>query len=158
MSQFSHQMLDEVQSKDVGPIGDTLNQLMSKLREVNPDDLNQDNQSKLKRLFRRTKASINEVFSRMQSVSSQVDRITIQLDKHKGNLTKDIQLLDHLYEQNKVYFDDVFYTLLLHSVKQEINANELPKLRQHAEQSGNQMDIQSVADMEQFVDRLDKNL
>ena len=34
MSQFSHQMLDEVQSKDVGPIGDTLNQLMSKLREL----------------------------------------------------------------------------------------------------------------------------
>ena len=124
MSQFSHQMLDEVQSKDVGPIGDTLNQLMSKLREVNPDDLNQDNQSKLKRLFRRTKASINEVFSRMQSVSSQVDRITIQLDKHKGNLTKDIQLLDHLYEQNKVYFDDVsLYIAAAQRKKQEINAN-----------------------------------
>ena len=159
MSQFSHQMLDEVQSKDVGPIGDTLNQLMSKLREVNPDDLNQDNQSKLKRLFRRTKASINEVFSRMQSVSSQVDRITIQLDKHKGNLTKDIQLLDHLYEQNKVYFDDVsLYIAAAQRKKQDINANELPKLRQHAEQSGNQMDIQSVADMEQFVDRLDKKI
>ncbi|MCD8763819.1 toxic anion resistance protein [Staphylococcus hominis] len=159
MSQFSHQMLDEVQSKDVGPIGDTLNQLMSKLREVNPDDLNQDNQSKLKRLFRRTKASINEVFSRMQSVSSQVDRITIQLDKHKGNLTKDIQLLDHLYEQNKVYFDDVsLYIAAAQRKKQDINANELPKLRQYAEQSGNQMDIQSVADMEQFVDRLDKKI
>ena len=159
MSQFSHQMLDEVQSKDVGPIGDTLNQLMSKLREVNPDDLNQDNQSKLKRLFRRTKASINEVFSRMQSVSSQVDRITIQLDKHKGNLTKDIQLLDHLYEQNKVYFEDVsLYIAAAQRKKQEINANELLKLRQHAEQSGNQMDIQSVADMEQFVDRLDKKI
>lgn len=159
MSQFSHQMLDEVQSKDVGPIGDTLNQLMSKLREVNPDDLNQDNQSKLKRLFRRTKASINEVFSRMQSVSSQVDRITIQLDKHKGNLTKDIQLLDHLYEQNKVYFEDVsLYIAAAQRKKQEINANELPKLRQYAEQSGNQMDIQSVADMEQFVDRLDKKI
>lgn len=159
MSQFSHQMLDEVQSKDVGPIGDTLNQLMSKLREVNPDDLNQDNQSKLKRLFRRTKASINEVFSRMQSVSSQVDRITIQLDKHKGNLTKDIQLLDHLYEQNKVYFDDVsLYIAAAQRKKQDINANELPKLRQYAKQSGNQMDIQSVADMEQFVDRLDKKI
>ena len=159
MSQFSHQMLDEVQSKDVGPIGDTLNQLMSKLREVNPDDLNQDNQSKLKRLFRRTKASINEVFSRMQSVSSQVDRITIQLDKHKGNLTKDIQLLDHLYEQNKVYFEDVsLYIAAAQRKKQEINANELPKLRQYEEQSGNQMDIQSVADMEQFVDRLDKKI
>ena len=30
----------------------------------------------------------------MQSVSSQIDRITIQLEKHKGNLTKDIDLLD----------------------------------------------------------------
>ena len=27
-------MLDEVQSKDVGPIGDTLNQLMSKLEKL----------------------------------------------------------------------------------------------------------------------------
>ena len=95
----------------------------------------------------------------MQSVSSQVDRITIQLDKHKGNLTKDIQLLDHLYEQNKVYFDDVsLYIAAAQRKKQDINANELPKLRQYAEQSGNQMDIQSVADMEQFVDRLDKKI
>lgn len=40
-------------------------------------------------------------FSRMQSVSSQIDRITVQLDKHKGNLTKDVELLDGLYDQNK---------------------------------------------------------
>ena len=30
----------------------------------------------------------------MQSVSSQIDRITVQPDKHKGNLTKDVELLD----------------------------------------------------------------
>ena len=159
MSHFSHQILDDVQSKDMGPVGETLSQLMGKLKSVNPNDINPEKQSRLKRLFKRTKASINEVFSRMQSVSSQVDRITIQLDKHKGNLTKDIQLLDHLYEQNKVYFDDVsLYIAAAQRKKQEINANELPKLRQHAEQSGNQMDIQSVADMEQFVDRLDKKI
>ena len=107
MSQFSHQMLDDVQSKDIGPIGDSLNQLMSKLKSVNPNDLDPNKQSRIKRIFRRTKASINEVFSRMQSVSSQIDRITIQLEKHKGNLTKDIDLLDGLYDQNKRYFDDV---------------------------------------------------
>lgn len=107
MSQFSHQMLDDVQSKDMGPVGDSLNQLMSKLKSVNPNDLDPSKQSRLKRLFRRTKSSINEIFSRMQSVSSQIDRITIQLEKHKGNLTKDIDLLDGLYDQNKRYFDDV---------------------------------------------------
>ena len=45
----------------------------------------------------------------MQSVSSQIDRITIQLDRHKNNLSKDIKLLDGLYQQNKDYFDDVNY-------------------------------------------------
>ena len=51
MSQFSHQMLDEVQSKDVGPIGDTLSDLISKLKSVNPNELNTDKPSMLKRNF-----------------------------------------------------------------------------------------------------------
>ena len=46
----------------MGPIGDSLNQLMSKLKSVNPNDLDPSKQSRLKRLFRRTKSSINEIF------------------------------------------------------------------------------------------------
>lgn len=159
MSQFSHQMLDKVQSKDMGPVGDSLNQLMGKLKSVNPNDLDPNKQSKLKRIFRRTKASINEVFSRMQSVSSQIDRITIQLDKHKGNLTKDVELLDGLYDQNKKYFDDVtLYIAAAQRKKQQIQSETIPELQEKAHNSGNQMDIQAVADMEQFVDRLDKRI
>lgn len=159
MSQFSHQMLDEVQSKDMGPVGDSLNQLMGKLKSVNPNDLDPNKQSKLKRIFRRTKASINKVFSRMQSVSSQIDRITIQLDKHKGNLTKDVELLDGLYDQNKKYFDDVtLYIAAAQRKKQQIQSETIPELQEKAHNSGNQMDIQAVADMEQFVDRLDKRI
>lgn len=159
MSQFSHQMLDEVQSKDMGPVGDSLNQLMGKLKSVNPNDLDPNKQSKLKRLFRRTKASINEVFSRMQSVSSQIDRITVQLDKHKGNLTKDVELLDGLYDQNKKYFDDVtLYIAAAQRKKQQIQSETIPELPDKVQHSENQMDIQAVADMEQFVDRLEKRI
>ncbi len=110
-------MLDEVQSKGMGPVGDVLNQLMGKLKSVNPNELNPEKQSKLKRFFRRTKASINEIFSRMQSVSSQIDRITIQLEKHKGNLTKNVELLDGLYKKNKNYFDGV--TLYIEAAKRK---------------------------------------
>ena len=117
MSQFSHRMLDEVQSKDMGPVGDVLNQLMGKLKSVNRNELNPEKQSTLKRFFRRTKASINEIFSRMQSVSSQIDRITIQLEKHKGNLTKNVELLDGLYKKNKNYFDGV--TLYIEAAKRK---------------------------------------
>ena len=53
----------------------------------------------------------------MQSVSSQIDRITIQLEKHKDQLTKDVEFLDQLYQQNKTYFDNV--TLYLSGSKKK---------------------------------------
>ncbi|WP_462130376.1 toxic anion resistance protein [Staphylococcus epidermidis] len=159
MSHFSHQILDDVQSKDMGPVGETLSQLMGKLKSVNPNDINPEKQSRLKRLFKRTKASINEVFSRMQSVSSQIDRITIQLEKHKDQLTKDVEFLDQLYQENKTYFDNVsLYILAAQKNKKEILTETIPQLREKAHQTGNQMDIQATADMEQFVDRLDKRI
>ena len=159
MSRFSHQMLDNVQTKDVGPVGDTLNDLMTKLKTVNPNDLNPDKQSKLKKLFTRAKASMIEIFSRMQSVSAQIDRITIQLQQHQNNLSKDIALLDQLYDKNKQYFDDLtLYIIAAQQKKEQLITHDLPQLQQEVQQGSDQMDIQQIADMEQFIDRLDKRI
>lgn len=159
MSQFSHRILNEVKTTDVGPVGESLNGLMSKLKSVNPEELNPENQSKLKRIFRRTKASVNEVFSKMQSVGSQIDRISIELDKHKNNLTKDVEMLDELYDKNKDYFDELSIYIEAAKKKQfELQKEEIPKLREKAKASGNQMDVQAASDMEQFIDRLDKRI
>ncbi|WP_105992809.1 toxic anion resistance protein [Staphylococcus simulans] len=159
MSSFSHKMLSEVKSKDTGPIGDTLNQLMTKLKEVQPDDFKQEKDSFLKKIFKRAKASANEIFSRMQSVGSQVDRISVELKNHKDSLNRDIQLLNGLYDQNKNYFDELnLYIAAAQEKKKEILDNELPAKRNQAYESGNQMDIQEVADLEQFADRLDKRI
>lgn len=159
MSQFSHRILNEVKTTDVGPVGESLNGLMSKLKSVNPDELNSENQSKLKRLFRRTKASVNEVFSKMQSVGSQIDRISIELDKHKNNLVKDVDMLDELYNMNKDYFDELSLYIEAAKKKQhDLQQEEVPKLRAQAKSTGNQMDVQAASDMEQFIDRLDKRV
>ncbi|UXR46611.1 toxic anion resistance protein [Staphylococcus simulans] len=159
MSTFSHKMLTEVKSKDTGPIGDTLNQLMVKLKEVQPDDFKQEKDSFIKKIFKRAKASANEIFSRMQSVGSQVDRISVELKNHKDGLNRDIQLLNGLYDQNKDYFEELnLYIAAAQEKKQAILEQELPEKRQKAYESGNQMDIQEVADLEQFADRLDKRI
>lgn len=159
MSQFSHRILNEVKTTDVGPVGDSLNGLMSKLKSVNPEELNPENQSKLKRIFKRTKASVNEIFSKMQSVGSQIDRISIELDKHKNNLKKDIDMLDELYDMNKDYFDELSIYIEAAKHKQYVlQQDEIPKLREQAKSTGNQMDVQAASDMEQFVDRLDKRI
>lgn len=159
MSQFSHRILNEVKTTDVGPVGESLNGLMSKLKSVNPDELNPENQSKLKRIFRRTKASVNEMFSKMQSVGSQIDRISIELDKHKNNLVKDVDMLDELYNMNKDYFDELSLYIEAAKKKQhDLQQEDVPKLRAQAKSTGNQMDVQAASDMEQFIDRLDKRI
>ncbi|EHT3642966.1 toxic anion resistance protein [Staphylococcus pseudintermedius] len=102
LSHFSHQMLDEIQSKDVGPIGETLEQLMKKLKEVNPDELSQ---------------------------------------------------------QNKDYFDVLnLYIAAAEQKKTEIEQHVLPEIRQRVKAADDQMVVQDVADMEQFVDRLEKRI
>ncbi|MBM2658652.1 toxic anion resistance protein [Staphylococcus pseudoxylosus] len=159
MSQFSHRILNEVKTTDVGPVAESLNGLMSKLKSVNPDELNPENQSKLKRIFRRTKASVNEIFSKMQSVGSQIDRISIELDKHKNNLVKDVDMLDELYNMNKDYFDELSLYIEAAKKKQhDLQQEDVPKLRAQAKSTGNQMDVQAASDMEQFIDRLDKRI
>lgn len=40
----------------------------------------------------------------------------------------------------------------------QLENEKLPQLQQQAQQSTNQMDIQQVADMQQFIDRLDKRI
>lgn len=159
LSKFSHQMLNEVQSKDVGPIGDTLESLMKKLKEIDPDELTNDKKNIVSRLFGRMKKSVNELISKHQSVASQVDRISIQLEHAKEILVKDVHLLDNLYEQNKDYFDAInVYIAAAELKKEELETETLPELRQKADQSGNQMDVQDVNDMMQYVNRLEKRL
>src|SRR5699024_3867612 len=92
MSKFSHQMLNEVESKDVVPIAETLEELMQKLKEIHPDELTNEKKGVFKRLFGRVKRSVNEMISKHQSIASQVDRISIQLEHAKEVLVKDVNM------------------------------------------------------------------
>lgn len=159
LSQFSHQMLTQVQSKDVGPIGNSLRNLMNKLKEVNPDELQKQNQSRLKRIFRRAERSVNEMFSKYQSVGAQVDRISVELQKSQNMLMKDVGLLDQLYEENKAYFDALnIYIAAAEKKRDELKKHNLVELEQKVKASNNQMDVQELADLQQYINRLEKRI
>ncbi|MEB6226099.1 toxic anion resistance protein [Mammaliicoccus sciuri] len=159
LSQFSHQMLTQVQSKDVGPIGNSLRNLMNKLKEVNPDELQKQNQSRLKRIFRRAERSVNEMFSKYQSVGAQVDRISVELQKSQNMLMKDVSLLDQLYEENKAYFDALnIYIAAAEKKRDELKQHNLVELEQKVKASNNQMDVQELADLQQYINRLEKRI
>ncbi|MCR2820309.1 toxic anion resistance protein [Lederbergia panacisoli] len=156
---FSSSMLDHVQSKDIGPIGDILNDLMSKLRDVNPDELSPEKKNFFSKMFGKISNSIQEVMSKYQKTGAQIDRITVKLTQSKQTLIDDLKMLEQLYEKNKEYFHALNIYIAAGELKiEELTTRTIPELKRKAEASGDQMTYQEVNDMVQFADRLEKRL
>ncbi|QYA47758.1 toxic anion resistance protein [Nosocomiicoccus ampullae] len=159
LSKFSHDMLNQVQSKEIGPVGDSLKQLMSKLKEIDPEELTKQNKNVFQRLFGKVNRSLNELLAKHKGVASQVDRISVQLESSKDLLIRDVNLLDNLYDENKAYFEALnIYIKAAELKKEELESTTLPALQEKASQSNNQMATQDVNDMVQYINRLDKRI
>lgn len=159
LSTFSHNVLNQVQKQEINDIGKQLDHLMNKLNEIDPDAFENQNKHGIKKLFNRFSKSVNELFSRFQSVASQVDRISVELEQSKNVLMHDVKQLDHLYEENKQYFDALQLLIIAAEEKrEEIENTLLPQLENEAKQTNNQMKIQDVSDLKDYINRLDKRI
>ena len=157
LGEFSHQMLSHVQAKDTGEIGDILNDLMERLNETDPNDLVAENQGFFQKFFGKIKKSIYEMQAKYQEVGSQVDKIAIRLDHEKNGLLNDNLSLEQLYQRNKDFFDALNIYIAAGELKlAELQEILIPEALEKARVTGDQMDVQVVNDLEQFLDRLEK--
>lgn len=157
LGEFSHSMLNHVQNQDTGEIGDTLNDLMYRLNEANPEDLRAEDSNVFKKIFGRVKKSIYEMTAKYQKIGAQIDKISVKLDKEKAGLLNDNLMLEQLYTKNKDYFDALNIYIAAGELKIDELLNTLiPEAVKKAETSTNQMDVQTVNDLNQFLDRLEK--
>ena len=93
LSEFSQSMLNHVQVQDIGPVGDSLTELMYRLQEANPDELRAGEGNIFQRVFGKVKQSIYEVTAKYQKIGAQIDKIAVKLDKEKDGLLKDNLML-----------------------------------------------------------------
>ena len=152
LGEFSHSMLNHVQNQDTGEIGDSLNDLMYRLNEANPDELRAEDNNVFKKIFGKVKRSVYEMTSKYQKIGAQIDKIAIKLDKEKSGLLNDNMMLEQLYQKNKDYFD----ALNIYIAAGELQTTLIPEAVKKAEASNDQMDVQIVNDLNQFLDRLEK--
>ncbi|MCA9766632.1 MAG: toxic anion resistance protein [Carnobacterium sp.] len=157
LGEFSHAMLNQVQNSDTGEIGDSLNDLMFRLNEANPEDLRADDNNVFKKIFGRVRKSIYEMTAKYQKIGAQIDKISVKLDKEKNALIDDNLMLEQLYQKNKDYFDALNIYIAAGELKiDELTTMFIPEAIKSAENSSNQMDVQIVNDLNQFLDRLEK--
>lgn len=157
LGEFSHAMLNHVQNQDTGEIGDSLNDLMFRLNEANPEDLRAEDHNVFKKIFGRVKKSIYEMTAKYQKIGAQIDKIGVKLDKEKNGLINDNMMLEQLYQKNKDYFDALNIYIAAGEIKMdELTDTLIPEAVKTAEKSSSQMDVQTVNDLNQFLDRLEK--
>ena len=102
---FSHTMLEHVQKKDLGEVGEIISDLMKKLNEVSPDELKPEKRN----LFLvNYLVSFQVLFKKCcQNIKKQgrkLIELVSKLEPSKNGLLSDINVLEKLYEANKDYF------------------------------------------------------
>jgi len=156
MGNFSEAALSGVRSKDMGAIGGTLTGLVTQLKSF---DVSDEKGGGLSRLFKKGSNKVTALKARYSSAEKNIGQIVDTLEKHQITLLKDITLLDKMYDQNLVYFKEITMYILAGKQKlKDVEANELPALREKAKESGQPEDAQAANDLANQCDRFSKKV
>ena len=155
MADFSESALKNVQTKDLGEIGNMLSGVVTELKSF---DLDEEDKGFLG-LFKKSSNKVTAMKARYARAESNVNQICKVLEQHQVQLMKDIAVLDKMYELNKTYFKELSMYVLagkkrLHQVEQQ----ELPALQEKARQSGLAEDAQAANDLAALCNRFEKKL
>ncbi|MFC0219334.1 uncharacterized protein YaaN involved in tellurite resistance [Pseudochelatococcus lubricantis] len=157
VTRYVDNILSQIQSKDIGEAGTLLSEILLKSKDLDPSSINQ--RGFLSRLFSSAEREIEKFSIRFQDVASQIDRIGLQLDKHKDVLTQDIALFDDLYERTLTSLRGLEAHIEAgKSFAESYRASTLPGLQQEATDSGDAIAAQRYRDALQALDRLEKRV
>ena len=124
---ISQEMLQDVKNKDVGPAGDSLQNIVTAIRSVSVAELElRRKASWWERLLGRT-APFAKFVARYEDVQGQIDRITDDLLGHEHKLLKDIKSLDVLYGKTLDFYDELALYIAAGEAKlAELDATAIP--------------------------------
>ena len=157
IAEFSDSVLSQVRTKDSGPVGELLGNLVTQVREFEPEG----GSSFLKKipLVGSLVKKGEDIKQGYEKLSTQVERIQTNLEQAKLKMMKDVALFDKLYAENLSYFKQLqLYIQAGEEKLTEMREVTLPKLRQQAADSGDPMAVQVVADFEASVNRFEKKV
>jgi uncharacterized protein YaaN involved in tellurite resistance len=158
--EFADRILAQTQNKEMGTTGELLSDVLGKARNLDPASLKDS--GLLARFFSSLEARIRSFAERFQDVASQIDRITIELDRNKEQLRRDIALLDELHEKTKTAIGEL--DAHIEAGKEfaaDVRSARLPALKEAADtatDSQGMLAAQSYQDMAQALDRLEKRV
>lgn len=157
ISQFSDSVLEGVKTKNTGEVGDLLSDLVAEIKSFDAAVV-ADNKG-LGKLFNSAKKQLDKLVAKFSKVETNIDRVEHELENHKLQMLKDINIFDTMYEKNLEYFKELSLYIIAGERKlKELKEVVLPELQQKARETGDQLDAQKVNDMENTINRFEKKI
>lgn len=160
LSEFSGSILTNVRNKDSGEVGQLLTELMVEVKSLEINELGEKKGFFSNLPFVKDgKKKMDVLLAKYDSVDGSIEKIQDRLDTARTDLVRDITVFDQLYDKNFLYFKDIqAYIIAGEEVIADTKDNVLPRLREEAAISGDQMDAQLVRDFEDTVNRFEKKV
>ena len=159
ISKFSDSILEDVKTKNAGDVGNLLADLVSQIKAFDKDINNASKKNFLEKIFNSAKKEFDFIVAKYSKIEKNIDTIEGGLEKDKIQMLKDITIFDTMYEKNLEYFKEISLYIIAGDRKiEELRNVELPKLKEIAEKSGDQLDVQKVNDMEALINRFEKKI
>ena len=157
ISEFSDSVLEDVKTKNTGAVGDQLAELVAQIKSFD-GDVGKDPKG-LGKLFYNAKKEIDKIIAKYSKIEKNIDVIEKDLEKDKITMLKDIAIFDTMYEKNLEYFKEISLYIIAGDRKlKQLREEVLPELQKKAEETGEQLDVQKVNDMENTINRFEKKI
>lgn len=154
ISAFASSMMGTVKTKEFGEVGDCLRELQV---AINSTAVPQ--KKGLLGLFRKGKQKAAYVIANYESAETIIKKIEKDLKRHQQTLTKDIYVFEQMYDLNLECYKELTMYILAGKKALEIARNtKLAELRNKAELTQDQLDIQLCKDYEDACQRFEKRV
>lgn len=129
LQEISQKMLADVRSKDAGPAGESLRGIVTTIRGFSTTELDmRRSRSWWEKLLGRS-APFAKFVANYEQVQTQIDRITVELERHEQTLLKDIKSLDLLYDHTLSFYDELALYIVAGEEKlRELDSVTIPAL------------------------------
>ena len=157
MEKYSNDFLKSVRTFNSGEVGNLINDLLTELKIIDVDELNQ---SPVKSFFshipffKNVVMDVQKLFQKYDTVVSNIDQITNKIKAGRLNSIKDNASLQTMFDSNVTYIHQMEDLIIAGQLKYNELQEQLANMEANA---GNYQDYE-ISDMRDYVNRLDKRL
>jgi len=156
IANFSETALENVQSKDLGEVGQMLSSMVVELQNF---DVDEDEKKGFFGFFKKQTNKVAALKTKYATTETNINSICQVLEHHQIQLMKDMAMLDKLYDANLSYFKELSMYILAGKKKLDQAKNvELPEMIARSEQSGLPQDAQAARDYSDMCNRFEKKI